>query len=94
MKTVDSLLHNANIYIVDPLIYLLFGLALIYFLWGVLQFIMSADNDEARNTGKRHMIWGIIGMFIMISAWGIIGIITGTFHISNQDSGIQDIKRQ
>jgi uncharacterized membrane protein YidH (DUF202 family) len=45
------------------------------FIWGVVEFIKNADNAEERETGKMHMIWGVIGLAIMVSFAGIIGII-------------------
>ncbi len=51
--------------ILRALIPLLFGVALIGFLWGVAQFILHADNEEKRREGKKIMIWGIIGLFAM-----------------------------
>ncbi len=58
--------------IVNPLLALLFSAALGYFLWGVVRFIRQAENPEGRESGKRHMIAGIIGLAIMLSAFGLI----------------------
>lgn len=56
--------------ILNPFIYLLFGAALVVFIWGIVQFVGKADEQASRDTGKNHMKWGIIGMFIMVAAWG------------------------
>jgi hypothetical protein len=64
--------------IVNPIIYFLFAIALMYFLYGVIVFILNADDEEARKTGKKHILWGIIGLFIMVSVYGILGIVLGT----------------
>lgn len=69
--------------IVNPIIILLFALALVYFLYGLVVFIANADSDEARDTGKSHMLWGIIGLFIMVSVYGILKIVIGTVGISS-----------
>jgi hypothetical protein len=55
---------------------------MVYFLWGGFLFIRGADSEEDRNVGRRHMIYGIIGMFIMLSVFGIINILLGTFGIA------------
>lgn len=74
--------------ILNPTIALLFGIALVVFLWGVAKFIWaSADNEGDREEGRRHMIWGIVGMFIMVAALGIISIVTNTFGIQGVGSG-------
>lgn len=67
--------------ILFPLITLLLALALLLFLWGAFRFVVNADDEEARTTGKRHMLFGIIGMLIMISALSIIRIAAGTFGV-------------
>lgn len=73
------MLAKIQILIINPLIGLLFALALMFFLWGLMQFILNANNEEGRTAGKKHMIWGIAGMFIMVSAYAIIDILRNTF---------------
>lgn len=67
--------------ILSALIPLLFGIALIGFLWGVGITILQADNEEKRKEGRQIMVWGIIGLFVMTAIWGIVGVIGGTFGI-------------
>ncbi|MAG12741.1 hypothetical protein CL630_02940 [bacterium] len=67
--------------ILGALIPFLFGIALIGFLWGVAQFVLNADSEDKRRDGKQIMIWGIIGLFVMISVWGLVAVIGGTFGI-------------
>lgn len=64
--------------IVNPAIKLLFILAFIVFLWGMVEFIRSADNETGRDKGKLHMLWGVIGLAIMVSVNGIMRILQGT----------------
>ncbi len=68
--------------ILFPLIALLTAIALLYFLWGLFQYVLNAESDEARSTGKKHMLYGIIGFVIMVSAYAIIEIATWTFGIT------------
>jgi len=74
----DNLLTSIVTNIVDPIIYLIMAIAVIYFLWGVVAFIKDADKPEKRSDGQRHMIFGILGLAIMLSARGIIHIILVT----------------
>jgi len=64
--------------IVNPIVYLIMALAIVYFFWGVFQFVKNADSADKRQEGYQHMIWGIVGIFIMLSAKGIINIILST----------------
>ncbi len=72
--------------IVNPAILFLFALALVYFLYGMVMFIKNADDEKARNEGKQNMIWGIVGLFIMVGVYGILRIIIGTVGASVPDT--------
>jgi uncharacterized membrane protein len=61
--------------LVNPLIKVFIGIALIVFLWGVAQFLKNAANEKDKGEGKEHMLWGIIGLTIMLSALGILNLI-------------------
>jgi uncharacterized membrane protein YidH (DUF202 family) len=75
MNNADNLISEINTQILNPIIGLMIAIALAFFLYGVLEFIMGADNQEKRETGKRHMIWGIIGLFIMVAVFGIMNVL-------------------
>ena len=61
------------------LVPLLISVAFIVFLWGVYRyFILGADNETERETGKQFVLWGIIGFVVILSVWGIVGIVGGT----------------
>ena len=77
----SDLLRKISVNILNPLILLGFGVALVCFLWGIFQFLTNADSEDGRQKGKRNIFWGIIGMVIMISVYGIISVILGTFSI-------------
>lgn len=64
--------------VVYPLIALLFGIAVLVFVWGVLQFVLGGNEETAREKGKMTMKYGTIGFFIMIAAWGIVYIVSNT----------------
>ena len=74
-QSLDQFIFNVNKFIINPLIILLFALALVYFLYGVFEFIMNGENEEAKTKGKSHMIWGIIGITIMMGVFTIMNII-------------------
>ncbi len=65
-------------YIILPGLSLLFGVALLLFIWGGVKFIWNDANSEERNKGKKHMVWGIVGMAIMLSSYGITYFILNT----------------
>ena len=73
---------KVDLYLINPLIILMFGAALAYFLYGVVEFLANQANSGEVGTGRQHMLWGIIGMFIMISVFGIMHLIEHTLGIS------------
>lgn len=73
-----TLLGKIEKAIIDPIILFAFMVAMIVFFWGIVKFINGTDNPTAQKDGKSNMIWGIVGMTIMVSAYGILQIIAGT----------------
>ncbi len=73
--TLEEIISAVNTNIVNPLIFLALAVALIIFIWGVVSYFKNIDNAEERGQGIRHMIWGVIGLAIMISFKGLIVII-------------------
>ena len=76
------ILSRINEQVVNPLITLLFVTAFVYFLWGLVQFVRSAETDKGQETGKSHIVWGLLGMAIMVSAFGITHFICNTIGVS------------
>jgi len=71
-KDVNELIDRIGDFIVDPIIFTLFTIAFVVFIWGLVQFVANLSNEEARSTGQKHMVYGLIGMAIMVSVRGII----------------------
>lgn len=72
--------------ITNILIPLAFALCLLYFFWGVAKYIKnSASGNSAAEDAKKTILWGLIGVFIAFSIWGIIVLI-------RNELGIPDIQ--
>ena len=61
----------------------------------MVQFIFTSE-DTNRQKGKSHMVWGIVGLFIIFSVWGIMNIIQDTLNnvekpLDSDNDGILDI---
>lgn len=76
--TADRLISNIKTEILNPVLTVLFALAMFFFLWGVLEMIRGAASDTAREVGRKHLLWGLVGMAIMASAFGITNLVCGT----------------
>lgn len=69
--------------ILKPLVPLIIALAVIVFLWGVLKFITAAGDEKRRKEGRDFIIWGLIGITVMFSIWGLVRILTDTLNLGN-----------
>ena len=76
-----NILSKIKSEILNPLILLFFALAVGYFLFGVMKFVQNQDNEEAQTEGKQHMIWGVVGIFLMLAVYGILGFIATTLGV-------------
>lgn len=78
--TIKCLIDKIIAQILNPVIVLLFVIATIMFLWGVIQYVIGSYGDPGKIKQARSVIlWGIVGMFIMASAWGIVSILKNFF---------------
>lgn len=71
--------------IVGVLLPIVVALALLAFFWGLAKFIFSAGNEEAKEEGKRIMIWGLVALFVMVSVWGLVTFIGDALNIDQGD---------
>jgi uncharacterized membrane protein YgcG len=71
-----------NDIILFPLIMLLSGIAMLYFIYGCVIYIANAENSKARETGRRHIIYSVVGMLIMLIAYSILMIAANTFGLN------------
>lgn len=76
--SIGTLMSSIERVIINPIIFLLFALALVIFLYGIVQYLMNPDSEEIRKTSKSHMMWGVVGLFIMVAVFGIMRIILNT----------------
>ena len=80
-----QLIARINSAIIDPALALIFAFGFLLFVYGVFEFMFfkrTGEKSELVMKGRDHMLWGIIGMAIMISAWGILKVVIGTFGLT------------
>jgi fumarate reductase subunit D len=65
--------------IVTTLIPLFMVIGVAVFLWGIVRYITSAGDEEKQKAARGYIIYGLIGIFIMVAFWGIIQIVANTF---------------
>ncbi len=78
-KTIGTLIESLLGNFTTLIIQILFALALMYFIFGVYGFVKNAGNPSEREKYSKAIMWGVIGLAVMISVWGLVSIVTGTF---------------
>ncbi len=61
----------------NGIISLLFAAAFLLFIFGVFKyfFLNGVKDPKAHLDGRNFMIWGIIGLAVMFSVWGLVRIV-------------------
>lgn len=97
--SIVTLMKSVNKVLINPIIFLLFAVAMVYFLYGLVQYLLSPGNEEVHKRSKSVMLWGIIGLFIMTAVFGIMKIILNTLgenkiKINNNGDYVVDLNNQ
>lgn len=79
-----SFVKTFNEAILFPFIALLMAVAFLVFLWGCAEYIFKSGNESARADGVKHITFGIIGLVVMVTAWSLLSLATGTFGLSDE----------
>lgn len=66
------------IQIVKGLVALVFASLAVAMAYGVVVFLLNADNEKKRMEIKGYLLWGIIGITVVFGLWGILQILTDT----------------
>lgn len=68
--------------ILNTIIPIIIVLGVVYFVWGVVSYVIASE-EEAKTAGRNRMIYGIIGLVVIVSMWGLVGIVTRTFGLNS-----------
>lgn len=72
-------LVNFLIILFNQAIAVLLGLGVVYLLYGIVKTIMHGDNEQIRSDGRQMMLYGVVALFVIVSMWGLINVLVGTF---------------
>ena len=60
-------------------IQILIAFAVIYIIFNVVRFITAEAGGDKRAGYQSGILWGIVGLFVILSIWGLVRILTNTF---------------
>jgi hypothetical protein len=85
---IDSILTAIG-NILNTALPLIIAAAVVYFVYGIARYVMSGD-EAAKEAAKGKIIYGIIGLFVMISVWGLVRILTNVTGVEDADAPTVD----
>ena len=68
--------------ILGAVVPVLVALGVVYFIWGVISYVIGSD-EEAKKKGRDRIIYGIIGLAVIVGVWGLVTILNNTFGLGN-----------
>jgi len=72
--------------ILSAVVPLLITVALIVFIWGLIQYLLKVGDEEQRRQGVQLMLWGVIAIFVMSSVWGLVALLQNTFSVQRNEA--------
>ena len=63
----------------NTIIQILIAFAVLYIIFNAVRYIMAAEDPEKRNAIGMAILWGIVGLFVILSIWGLVNILSNTF---------------
>lgn len=69
---------------ISALIPFIIALAVLLFIIGVFQYVTAGDDAEKQKSGRGKIIWGIVAIAVMVSVWGLVGLLTNQLALDNQ----------
>mgnify|MGYP001558613358 FL=1 len=80
---IQDVLNYITCFVSKSILPLIFTVAIVLFVWGIVQFFIIGSGEEAKRTqGKQFMIWGILAMAVILSLWGLVRILGSTFGLN------------
>ena len=81
METVSDIVGRFEAVIIKPAMLLIFTAGFFMFVWGLVVFLFNLGDKSEHTKGKEHIVWGLVGMFVMVSVYGILALLNNTFDL-------------
>lgn len=93
-RTIGSYISYFGCLVRISILPFIFTLAVVSFIWGVVKMVTNSSNEEAQTDGKKFILTGIIGLFVILSMYALVNIIrrTAGFGFNAKDDPTQYIQ--
>ncbi len=71
--------------ILNRSIYVLVGLAVVVFLWGMVKYVRNAAVGKPQD--KKAILWSLVALFVLFSVWGILRVMCASLGANLCDAG-------
>ena len=61
------------------IVYILTSLAVVFIVYNIVMYLVHGNKPEEKSKNLGNVGWGILGLAIILSIWGLVGIITRSF---------------
>ena len=78
----DTLFRKINS-ILNAIIPILISIAVVYLVYAIVMYVIAGDEDQ-KKAGKSMIVYGVIGLFVILSIWGLVNILVNTFGLQNR----------
>ncbi|MFA6601661.1 MAG: hypothetical protein WCT02_02260 [Candidatus Paceibacterota bacterium] len=75
----------------NVVLYGLVALAVIFIVYNVVMYVIKPPSSEEKTAAGLNILWGIVGLFIIVSIWGLVNILVGTFGTTPTNAPIPNI---
>lgn len=62
----------------NTVIQILIAFAVIFIVYSVVMYMIKSGTDDAAKF-RSNVLWGIVGLFVILSVWGLVRILSNTF---------------
>ena len=76
--TLDEFLNDKLAGILDTIVQFLIILAIFILIFGIFRYLTAAGDEEKVKEGRRFIIWGVVGVVLMLLIRGFINVIVDT----------------
>ena len=66
---------NVIIDFINYLVPVIMAMAVFAFMFGIQKYIYAGGSEEKLKGGREMMIYGVIGMVVIISVWGLVNVV-------------------
>jgi len=70
--------------IINSIVPVLIALGVVYFVWGVVTYLVNGGDEEAKKKGRDRIVYGIIGFAVIVGLWGLVNVVVNTFGLGGQ----------